>query len=164
MLLAASILRAVGGEEIKGCLNIPASYFLGSDLMYTFMTMNSLIQWNDQKYKSEAEIRADYPKIQQEYLAGEFPPDIVGRLAEVMKMLGNKPLIVRSSSQLEYNFGTSFAGKYDSFFAPTRGHPMRIYKRCYVLSNVYMPVRLIQAHCYIGRARDFRTMTNEWQF
>jgi len=32
-------------------------------------------------------------------------------------------LIVRSSSLLEDNFGTSFAGKYDSFFCPNQGTP-----------------------------------------
>ena len=31
------------------------------------------------------------------------------------------PLIVRSSSLLEDNFGTSFAGKYDSYFCPNQG-------------------------------------------
>jgi phosphoenolpyruvate synthase/pyruvate phosphate dikinase len=32
-------------------------------------------------------------------------------------------LIVRSSSQLEDNFGTSFAGKYNSYFCPNQGTP-----------------------------------------
>jgi len=35
--------------------------------------------------------------------------------------VGRKPLIVRSSSLLEDNFGTSFAGKYESHFCPNQG-------------------------------------------
>ncbi|MFQ5616346.1 MAG: PEP/pyruvate-binding domain-containing protein [Anaerolineales bacterium] len=123
MLLAISILRSVADEEIKGCVSYPESYFLGADLMYTFMTMNGLMHWNDQKYKTEEEIRADYTTICQEYLAGEFPSDILDRLGGMMKKLHGKPLIVRSSSQLEDNFDTSFAGKYDSYFCPNQGTP-----------------------------------------
>jgi hypothetical protein len=35
--------------------------------------------------------------------------------------IGKRPLIVRSSSLLEDNFGTSFAGKYASYFCPNQG-------------------------------------------
>ena len=35
--------------------------------------------------------------------------------------MGKTPLIVRSSSLLEDNFGTSFAGKYASHFCPNQG-------------------------------------------
>ena len=37
--------------------------------------------------------------------------------------MGQQPLIVRSSSLLEDNFGTSFAGKYESHFCPNQGTP-----------------------------------------
>ena len=123
MLLAAAILRSVGGDEINAGLDVPESYFLGSDLMYTYMTRNGLMKWNRQKYKTEDEMREQYPGICEEYLAGDFPHDILKRLREVMESLQGKPLIVRSSSQLEDNFGTSFAGKYDSFFCPNQGSP-----------------------------------------
>jgi hypothetical protein len=43
------------------------------------------------------------------------------RLQELLIKIGKKPMIVRSSSQLEDNFGTSFAGKYDSVFLPNQG-------------------------------------------
>lgn len=122
MLLAARILSEVADEEIRNCLRIPESYFLGSDVMYTFMSVNNLMHWNDQKYKSEAQIRAEYPQIQREYLAGEFPPDILEELKNLLESFGPQPLIVRSSSLLEDNFGTSFAGKYDSIFCPNQGN------------------------------------------
>ena len=41
----------------------------------------------------------------------------------MLATIGPYPVIVRSSSQLEDNFGTSFAGKYDSHFCPNQGTP-----------------------------------------
>lgn len=123
MLLAARILHEVGDEEIHSSLSLPNSYFLGADLTYTFMALNSLMHWGDQKYKLEEQIRADYPKIQKEFLSGEFPPDILEKFRTLLNQVGDQPLIVRSSSLLEDNFGTSFAGKYESHFCPNQGTP-----------------------------------------
>ncbi len=122
MLLAARILMDVGGDEVSAHLNIPESYFIGADYTYTFMAMNGLMHWGDQKYKLEEQIRADYPLIQEEFLAGQFPPDIVDRVRGLLEQVERKPLIVRSSSLLEDNFGTSFAGKYESHFCPNQGN------------------------------------------
>jgi hypothetical protein len=121
MLLAARILNEVGDDEIRAALNIPESYFVGADMMYTFMALNGLLHWGDQKYKLEDQIRAEYPKIQQDYLDGQFPLDIIEKFRSLLDQIGRKPLIVRSSSLLEDNFGTSFAGKYDSYFCPNQG-------------------------------------------
>jgi hypothetical protein len=121
MLLAGHILNQVGNESIRACLCIPESYFLGSDIMYIFMAMNGLMHWNDQKYKSEEQIRTEYPQIQEQFRAGVFPPEVLKELRSILDRIGQRPLIVRSSSQLEDNAGTSFAGKYDSFFCPNQG-------------------------------------------
>ncbi len=123
MLLAARILNEVADDEIKACLKTPESYFLGSELIYIFMSMNGLMYWNDQKYKPEDQIWEEYPIIQEEFQTGDFPPEILAELNQILAEIGNRPLIVRSSSQLEDNFGTSFAGKYDSFFCPNQGTP-----------------------------------------
>lgn len=121
MLLAQRILSEVADKEITSHISIPDSYFLGADVMYTFMSANNLMHWNDQKYRSEDQIRAEYPQIMEEYLQGEFPSDISQELRKLLESLGNAPLIIRSSSLLEDNFGTSFAGKYDSVFCPNQG-------------------------------------------
>lgn len=105
MLLAMAILRSLGDEEIIRSIDEPDSYFLGADLMYSFMILNGLMKWNRQKYKTEDEIRRDYPIILEEYQAGEFPKDILDRLTKMISDLKGKPLIVRSSSQLEDNLG-----------------------------------------------------------
>jgi hypothetical protein len=123
MLLAARILDDTGDEDIRKCLRIPESYFLGADLTYMFMTLNGLLHWNDQKYKTEEQIRQDYPAIQRDFLAGEFPLDTLERLRSLLEEVGDRSLIVRSSSLLEDNFGTSFAGKYESHFCPNHSSP-----------------------------------------
>ena len=94
---------------------------LGADLTYTFMALNGLMPWADQKYKLEGEIRTDFPRIREEFLKGEFPEDILDQFRTLLEHVGKRPLIVRSSSLLEDNFGTSFAGKYDSYFCPNQG-------------------------------------------
>jgi hypothetical protein len=123
MLLAGRILQEVAGEAIKKCVSVPDSFFLGSDLMYIFMAMNGLMHWNDQKYKPEDQIRADYPQIQEDFAAGDFPPEIRLELLAMLAEIGPRPLIARSSSQLEDSLGTTFAGKYDSHFCPNQGTP-----------------------------------------
>jgi hypothetical protein len=123
MMLAHRILREVAPPEIRASIRIPESYFIASDLFYTFMANNGLISWSDQKYKSEEEMRAEYPQIVGDFIRGKFPPDIIDRLSSILEEVGKRPLIVRSSSLLEDNFGTSFAGKYDSFFCPNQGTP-----------------------------------------
>jgi hypothetical protein len=121
MLLAARILNQEGNQEIRSFLCLPESHFLGADLTYMFMALNGLMYWNDQKYKLEDQIRSEYPKLQREFLEGELPNDILEKLSEILDGAGRKPLIVRSSSLLEDNFGTSFAGKYESHFCPNQG-------------------------------------------
>jgi hypothetical protein len=122
MLLAARILKEHPHAEIRDNIRTPESYYLGSDLLYTFNSANNLEHWNDQKYKLEEQMRRDYPKIIEDYDQGKFPPGIIDRLKTLLMSVGNQPLIVRSSSLLEDNFGTAFAGKYESIFCPNQGN------------------------------------------
>ncbi|NMB53681.1 MAG: hypothetical protein GYA15_03175 [Leptolinea sp.] len=121
MLLAARVVKELASAELRAALRTPESYYIGSDLIYTFMAINNLFHWNDQKYKTETEMREEYPLLVKEFLAGDFPPDILDKLVSLLVSVGNVPLIVRSSSLLEDNFGTSFAGKYESIFLPNQG-------------------------------------------
>jgi hypothetical protein len=123
MMLAYRILSEVASPQVKTCIRLPESYFLASDVFYTFMSANGLIHWSDQKYKPEDQIRAEYPIIVEEFMQGKFPRDILDRLRGILHEFNGQPFICRSSSLLEDNFGTSFAGKYDSFFCPNQGTP-----------------------------------------
>ncbi len=121
MLLALKILQPVDEQFGPGVLDIPFSYFIGTDVIYEFFLMNRLEHFMNQKYRPLPEIRAEYPRIVEAFLQGELPGYIVERLREVLEELGKTPLIVRSSSLLEDSFGLSFAGKYSSYFCPNQG-------------------------------------------
>ncbi len=120
MLLATRILLNSLNLPPDVTVDSPVSYFIGSQELYTFMSINNLSHWNDQKYKTDEDMRNDYPMIEAEFETGDFPPDIASRLEGILLSIGKKPLIVRSSSLLEDNFGTSFAGKYESYFLPNQ--------------------------------------------
>lgn len=121
MLLAYRILQTVGDDALRNHIRVPETFYLGSDILYSFMAANDLVHWNDQKYKPEEQMQAEYPHIREDFEKGVFPLETHERLQGLLLTVGNKPIIVRSSSLLEDNFGTSFAGKYDSFFCPNQG-------------------------------------------
>ena len=138
MMLAYRILMEMAPEEIRHHIQLPSSYFLASDVFYTFMSNNGLFHWNDQKYKPEAQIRAEYPIIYQEFINGTFPRDIRERLRGIVEEFEGKPIICRSSSLLEDNFGTSFAGKYESIFCPNQGTTEEnLDNLCLAISKIY---------------------------
>jgi hypothetical protein len=102
---------------------IPESYFIGADAFYDFLAKNELAYYMNQKYKPMDLVEAEYPALQQVYLAGRFPDYVVARLQDLLVEIGTRPLIVRSSSLLEDSFDASFAGKYESVFCPNQGTP-----------------------------------------
>ncbi|MBT3320887.1 MAG: hypothetical protein HN392_01240 [Anaerolineae bacterium] len=123
MLLAARILKEVAPDEIKEHIRTPISYYLGSDVMYDLMENSGLMKWADQKYKTEEEIRAQHSILEEEFSHATFPDEIAEQLENLIEKAGKQPMIVRSSSLLEDNFGHSFAGKYESYFCPNQGTP-----------------------------------------
>ena len=121
MLLATRILAEVAPDEVKAHIRTPDSYYLGSSVMYDLLENSNLMKWVDQKYKSEEEIRAEYPVLEKAFRSAKFPDEIAEQLEDLIEKAGKKPMIVRSSSLLEDNFGHSFAGKYESYFCPNQG-------------------------------------------
>ena len=109
------------GPDISSRVSIPDSYFIGSEVIYEFSVLNRFDHFMNQKYRPIDEIRKEYPKIVQAYLRGKLPESVVDRLREILVKFEGIPLIVRSSSLLEDNFGYSFAGKYASIFCPNQG-------------------------------------------
>jgi hypothetical protein len=144
MMLAYKILGLAESNQVmdlKSHVVIPESYFIGADVVYDFISLNDLHHINDQKYKSREQIEAEYPHVCEVFGQGHFPNDIVAGLREILDKVGSRPLIVRSSSLLEDSFGTSFAGKYDSFFCPNQGSPEENLKALlFAISQVYASV------------------------
>jgi hypothetical protein len=124
LMLAWKILQATEPDakfDIRQHLAIPESYFIGADVFYDFFSTNNMYDLLNQKYKTPEEFEAGYHRALELYSTARFPPNVERRLGELLDEIGNCPLIVRSSSLLEDNFGTSFAGKYDSIFCPNQG-------------------------------------------
>lgn len=126
MIIAWKILQQRDpqlGFDISEQVEIPESYFLGTNVMYAFRQHNNLESMMNQKYKPLDQIRDEYPQVVKAHLTGNFSPQIVDKLGAMLETVGDKPVIVRSSSLLEDNFGSSFAGKYESHFCPNQGSP-----------------------------------------
>ncbi len=126
MALAWKILQQTDpkfGPDISEFVNIPDSYFVGTEVIYDFRLVNKLDKFMNQKYRPLEEIREEYPHILERHLNGRFPESIVDEFRNLLERFEGDPIIVRSSSLLEDNFGFSFAGKYDSYFCPNQGTP-----------------------------------------
>lgn len=125
LLLAWKILQReaelAGAQDVCDNVTIPESYFVGADVFYDFMSLNNLHAFMNQKYRERDDVGRDFSSIQDIYHQGRFPIPIVGGLKSILMEVGNAPLIVRSSSLLEDNFGYSFSGKYESVFCPNQG-------------------------------------------
>ncbi len=150
MLLAWKILQT---PEFGGRFDMPRSYFIAADVFYDYLALNK-VEYINQKYKSAEQIRADFPMIQAEYEQGRFPEEIADRLRDILSEVGRNPLIVRSSSLLEDNFGTSFAGKYESHFCPNQGTPKEN------LRDLTLAIRRIYASVYSPDALIYRRRMN----
>ncbi|HYD42884.1 MAG TPA: PEP/pyruvate-binding domain-containing protein [Anaeromyxobacter sp.] len=98
------------------------SWFVGSDVFYTYLVRNGVWQVRRTIHSgpSLADIAAE---ARERVLAGTFPSFIVEQLLQVLEHYGQSPIIVRSSSLLEDGFGNAFTGKYDSVFLPNNGPP-----------------------------------------
>lgn len=119
MLLARAILRR-SDKRWKDLLEAHNSFYIGSDVFYTFLIENQC--WAiRQKQKSPETFLDDIEEARRRILEGEFPDYIVRRFTDMLDYFGQAPIIVRSSSLLEDNFGNAFAGKYESVFCANQG-------------------------------------------
>lgn len=141
MMLAWKMLQlpaSDGRGQIAQHISIPDSFFIGSELIYDFRLMNDLENTMNQKYKPLEEIREQYPAIVEGHLNGRFSADIIAQLQKVLQEMGDDPIIVRSSSLLEDNFGFAFAGKYHSYFCPNQGsHEENLEELMNAIKRVY---------------------------
>jgi len=121
IFLAQKIITRHGTEAGSGEVQVPRTWYITSDGLYDFVYGNHLEDVLTHKYKDIEEIRQEYPDIIQVFKHSHFPPDIVKGLSVALDELGERPLIVRSSSLLEDRFGAAFAGKYKSLFLANQG-------------------------------------------
>jgi pyruvate, water dikinase len=119
MLLARAILEKKE-ERWHKVLEPHDSFYIGSDVFYTFLVKNGI--WWERQRQKDAELYLDgSASSRHRIIVGTFPEYIERQLNEMMDYFGQSPFIVRSSSLLEDNFGNAFAGKYDSVFCVNQG-------------------------------------------
>jgi pyruvate, water dikinase len=119
MLLARAILEKTN-ERFKQLLEPHDSFFIGSDVFYTYLVRNK-IWWIRQKQRTSKNFLDGAAEGRQRILQGEFPEYIIKQFSDILDYFGQSPIIVRSSSLLEDNYGNAFAGKYESFFCTNQG-------------------------------------------
>lgn len=127
MLLARKILETEGGDSLTSFLEPHDSFYIGSDVFYTYIVQNGWWRLRTKQKTPEGyyEYAAD---LEEKLLQGSFPKDIQEQFVNMLEYFGQSPIIVRSSSLLEDNFGNAFAGKYMSVFCVNQGNPQERYE------------------------------------
>ncbi len=122
LFLAANIIKkAENNQELLQLVKIPKTWYIVSDALYSFIEQNSLQDMIGHKYLNIDEIRQEYPYVIHVFRNSPLPPEIIKGISMALDDFGDVPLIVRSSSLLEDQEGTSFAGKYKSLFVANQG-------------------------------------------
>ena len=122
LLLAYHIVRR--SEEYAdaiGAFKMPKTWYITSDGLLAFLDRNHLQDIHNRKYLEVEQVRKEYPHIVQAFKNSELPKEVLKGLAVALDDIGDKPLIVRSSSLLEDRIGAAFSGKYKSLFLANRG-------------------------------------------
>ncbi|WP_292472634.1 PEP/pyruvate-binding domain-containing protein [Methanosphaera sp.] len=120
MLLARKIIEK-DRPDIFEKFEPDDSYYIGSDLFYTYIVSNDL--WNIRVRQRTKEGYYEAGKELEEGLKnGTFSDDIKDEFRRILDYYGQSPIIVRSSSLLEDGFGNAFAGKYESVFCVNQGN------------------------------------------
>ncbi len=139
LFLAYHILRRErNNNEMFKEIKTPKTWYITSDGVLSFMQYNNLEEVLEQKYKEIDEVRIEYPHVVQLFKNSEFPPDMIKGLAVALDDLGDKPLVVRSSSLLEDQIGAVFSGKYKSLFLANQGtKQQRLWALMDAIAEVY---------------------------
>ncbi|MGL6105039.1 PEP/pyruvate-binding domain-containing protein [Romboutsia sp.] len=122
MLLARRIITKVEDHKdyFTPLLEPHDSFYIGADVFYSYIVENGI--W-DLRIKQKTE--EGYFKYAQEFKEkleqGRFARMHKDQFMHMLEYYGQSPIIVRSSSLLEDNFGNAFAGKYESVFCVNQG-------------------------------------------
>src|SRR5512136_446720 len=126
MLLAQRILlreKDGTGIDFAERLDDHDSFYIGSDVFFTFLVNNDLFRLRLHLTCNSATSHEEFQEIEQRFLAGHFSAGIQEQFRAMLDYYGQAPIIVRSSSLLEDSFGNAFAGKYRSVFCANQGNP-----------------------------------------
>ena len=124
MILAHKILLPTlekKDPELEGRIRVPDTWYLNSGVFSEFLDRNNLYLFHTFKYKDRESIEKDFLRIEEQFKFATFAPEVVEDFRRILEEIGDHPIIVRSSSMLEDNFGLAFSGKYMSVFLTNQG-------------------------------------------
>jgi hypothetical protein len=124
MILAQKILLPILDErdpELEKYIQVPDTWFLNSGVFSEFLDRNNLHQFHTHKYKDEETIEKEFQHIEEKFKFANFAPEVIEDFRKILEQIGEHPIIIRSSSMLEDNFGLAFSGKYLSVFLTNLG-------------------------------------------
>ncbi|MEW5692619.1 MAG: PEP/pyruvate-binding domain-containing protein, partial [Candidatus Hydrogenedentota bacterium] len=148
MLLGRAILNKES-PDLAGLLESHDSFFIGSDVFYSYLVYNNC--WQMRQHQKNKETFLDgLEVVLKRILTGEFPDYIIKRFSDMLDYFGQSPIIVRSSSLLEDNFGNAFPGKYISIFCANQGDLQ------HRLQELLKAVRIIYASTMSEEALKYR--------
>lgn len=133
MLLDDDMRR--NAADVVRLFRFPISFFIGTKVFERFIDDNRLQPVIERcKYCKEHE---DFTNLEQLFLDATLPTQQLRDLGELLKKV-RYPLAVRSSSLLEDQSGTSFAGKYETVFISNRGNlPQRLQQLAQAIKHVF---------------------------
>ena len=148
MLLARAMVKK-SASPVRDRIEVHDSFYVGADVFYTYMVVNGC-WWIRQQQKDIDAFLSVAEYARRVILTGSFPPRIVANLSDMLDYFGQSPIIVRSSSLLEDNFGNAFSGKYESVFCPNQGSRERR------LENLLTAIKTIYASTLSEKALRYR--------
>ncbi|HWT80122.1 MAG TPA: PEP/pyruvate-binding domain-containing protein, partial [Candidatus Methylomirabilis sp.] len=124
MILAHKILLPTlekKDPELEKTVRVPDTWYLSSGVFSEFLDRNNLYLFHTFKYKDRESIEKDFLRIEEQFKFATFSPEVVEDFRRILEEIGQHPIIIRSSSMLEDNFGLAFSGKYTSVFLTNQG-------------------------------------------
>lgn len=122
MLVARAVIEHDGDPSLLAALEPHDSFYVGSDVFYTYLVENGWWLLRAEQ-RTAGGYYARAAELRERVRHGQFPAEVREQFVEMLEYFGQSPVIVRSSSLLEDDFGNAFAGKYESVFCVNQGDP-----------------------------------------
>ena len=108
-------------DSVLRQVKVPKTWYITSDWILHFVHHNELEDVLNWKYMEIDQVRQEYPHLVALFKSSSFPSELSKGLSLALDDLGDRPIIVRSSSLLEDRAGSAFSGKYKSLFLGNQG-------------------------------------------
>ncbi len=150
MLVARRILES-NWPQAENVLESHDSFYIGSDVFYTYLVRNKIWRYRENQRNPDRFLEgAD--EARERIQAGQFPDYVLRQFEDMLDYFGQYPVIVRSSSLLEDNYGNAFAGKYESVFCANQGpREQRMAEFVAAVKTVYASTMSTEALSYRAR-------------